>query len=186
MNRIGERIRKRREYLQIPLNVLAKGVNVSSSLLSQIENGKAFPSLHTIKHIADYLNTTVGALIGENETFDANPVVKWEEKKFVKKNDSGATLYLLANYSPLQLMEIYALEIEPRGNSFNLIDNRRNGQEFCFVIEGSVEVVLQEKSFLVQTKDNMYFFSNDLRVFNNVHPDQKAILLWVISPLRNA
>lgn len=184
MNKIGERIRKRREYLDISMNVLAKGVGVTPSLLSQIENGKAFPSLHTIKHIADYLNTSVGALIGENDTFATNPVIDWEGKKFVKHNGSGATLYLMAHYSPLQTMEIYTVELEKGSNTTGLLDNRRHGQEFCFVIDGSVKVVLKESSHELDEKGSIYFYSHDLDCFQNA-ANKTSYLLWVLSPIKS-
>jgi len=183
MNKLGERIRKRREYLELPMNVLAKGIGVTSSLLSQIENGKAFPSLHTIKHIADYLNTSVGALIGENETFASNPVISWDDKKFVKRNEKGATLYLMAHYSPLQTMEIYSVELEIGGSSIGLLDNRRNGQEFCFVIKGKVVVKLEETSHELVINGSIYFYSHDLKYFQNISTD-KTYILWILSPLR--
>lgn len=183
MNRIGERIRKRREYLELSMNNLAKGVGVTSSLLSQIENGKAFPSLHTLKHIADFLNTSVGTLIGENDTFAQDPVINWEDKKFVKKNDHGASLYLLAHYSPVQSMEAYMIDLEPGGSSIDLLDNKRHGQEFCFVIEGSVTAVLSSKTYELDWRASIYFYSNDLKYYRN-QTSSKASLLWVVSPLR--
>lgn len=183
MNKIGDRIRKRREYLDLPLNVLAKGVGVSSSLLSQIENAKAFPSLHTIKSIADYLKTSVGSLIGENDTFTSNPFISWDERKFVKRNDNGATLYLMAHYSPLQTMEVYTVELEPGSSSVGLLDNRRNGQEFCFVLDGEVSVNLQNSSHALSEKGSIYFYSHDLKAFEN-STSQTTQLLWVLSPLK--
>ena len=66
MKRIGERIRQKRELLGLQLKVLSKKVGISSSALSQIEKAKAFPSIITLKSIAENLHTTVGELIGEN------------------------------------------------------------------------------------------------------------------------
>lgn len=183
MNRIGDRIRKRREHLGIPLNVLAKGIGSSSSLLSQIENAKAFPSIHTLKHIADYLNTSVGSLIGENETFANNPVVKWTDRSFVKKNEAGATLYLMAHYSPLQTMEIYSLDFDPHGNSSELLENRKIGQEFCHVLKGNIEFLLVEGVHALSEGDSIYFFSQDLKLIKNATA-QMGSVLWAISPLK--
>lgn len=184
MNKIGERIRKRREYLEISMNNLSKGIGITSSMLSQIENGKASPSLHTIKHIADYLNTSVGTLIGENDTFAANPVITWEDRKFVKRNETGASLYLMAHYSPMQMMEIYMVELEPNGNSIDLLDNRRNGQEYCFVVSGKVSVQLIEKAYDLETNGSIYFYSHAFEHFQNASAE-KTNLLWIISPLKS-
>ena len=64
MDKIGLRVKKHREIKKISLTDLAKQVGVTASCLSQIEKGKAFPSILTLKLIADNLNTTVGELIG--------------------------------------------------------------------------------------------------------------------------
>jgi XRE family transcriptional regulator, regulator of sulfur utilization len=53
MKRLGERIKRKRESLHMQLNELAKKVGISSSALSQIEKAKAFPSVITLKSIAD-------------------------------------------------------------------------------------------------------------------------------------
>lgn len=58
------------------LNDLAKKAGISSSALSQIENAKAFPSILTLKTIADRLHTTVGEIIGEHEALLNNPRLK--------------------------------------------------------------------------------------------------------------
>ena len=67
MNRLGARIKRKREMLSLPLSDLSKKVGISASALSQIENSKAFPSIVTLKSIANSLYTTVGELIGEHE-----------------------------------------------------------------------------------------------------------------------
>ena len=81
MKRLGERIRRKRESLHLKLNDLAGKVGISSSALSQIEKAKAFPSILTLKSIADCLHTTVGELIGENETLSKQPQIKYADKK---------------------------------------------------------------------------------------------------------
>ncbi|MBV5343778.1 helix-turn-helix transcriptional regulator, partial [bacterium] len=62
MNRIGERVKRIREHKGLQLNDLAKRVGISPSALSQIEKAKTFPSIITLKLIADNLQTTVGEL----------------------------------------------------------------------------------------------------------------------------
>ena len=183
MDKIGERIRKRREYLEISMNNLSSGIGITSSMLSQIENGKASPSLHTIKNIADYLNTSVGALIGENDTIAQNHVITWDEKKFVKKNDNGATLYLLTHYSPIQMMEVYMVELSPGANSNDLLDRKRNDQEYCFVIEGKVNVTLSDFTYEIESKSSIYFSSHNFRQFQN-NSTENTLLLWIISPFK--
>lgn len=183
MDKLGERIRKRREYLGISMKVLAKGISVSPSLLSQIENGKAFPSLHTIKHIADFLNSSVGALIGENETFSQFPIVSWDDKKFVKTTKEGASLFLLAHYSPMQTMEIYLLELQPGATTKDILDISRKGQEFCFMLDGNAEIRLKNETLLFPSRSGVYFYSHELDKIENT-TNEVVKIIWIISPLK--
>jgi transcriptional regulator with XRE-family HTH domain len=56
MQGIGTEIKKRRKKVDLTLKALAGKIGVTGSFLSQIEKGKAAPSLATLKKIADALN----------------------------------------------------------------------------------------------------------------------------------
>ena len=56
-------IRAWREHKQIKMNQLAKKVGISSSYLSQIENGKRNPTIDTLKAIARELEIDIDMLI---------------------------------------------------------------------------------------------------------------------------
>jgi len=180
MKRLGVRIRRKREDQQLKLNDLAQKVGVSSSALSQIENAKAFPSILTLKNIANSLHTTVGELIGENETLFKQPLIRNEEKKFVRENKSGAKLYLLSHHDPLKQMETYLVEFEQDANSENIM-NSHPGQEFCYVIEGKLEFILEDKTYILEAQDSFYFNSNAPHLINNMSL-QKSKIIWVVTP----
>ena len=180
MKRLGERVRRKREGQGLKLNDLAQKVGVSSSALSQIENAKAFPSILTLKNIADCLYTTVGELIGENETLSKQPLIKSAEKKFVKKNKSGTKLYLISHHDPLKQMETYLVEFEPESDSNKLMSSHP-GQEFCYVIEGSLEFVLEGKSYMLEKDDSFYFNSNIPHLARNISLNRTKII-WVVTP----
>jgi transcriptional regulator with XRE-family HTH domain len=180
MKRLGERVKRKREGQGLKLSDLAQKVGVSSSALSQIENAKAFPSILTLKNIADCLHTTVGELIGENETLSKQPLIKNSEKKFVKKNKTGTKLYLISHHDPLKQMETYLVEFEPGSDSRELMSSHP-GQEFCYVIEGNLEFVLEEKLFLLEKDDSFYFNSNVPHLAKNISK-KKTKIIWVVTP----
>ncbi len=184
MHRMGERIRKRRENLGIQSNDLAKQVGVTSSLISQIERTKAFPSILTLKKIADALQSTVGELIGENATFIENPHLKAKDRKFAKKNRNGANVYLLSNHDTLKQMDPFIIDFEPNANSNQIMTPKNPRQEFCFVLKGKFEVKLGEKKYSLNESDSFYFFSNRDHLFKNVS-SEKAQLLWVVNQSNN-
>lgn len=180
MKRLGERIKRRRESYHMQLNDLAKKVGVSSSALSQIENAKASPSIVTLKAIAENLNTTVGELIGENEALTTKPLVKFEEKHFLEKNDSGASLYLLSNHGSSKQMDAFLIEFQESSNS-NDIMKIHPGQEFCFILKGELEIILDGMKYILRENDSFYFNSSREHSAQNL---AKGIteMLWVITP----
>ncbi len=180
MKRLGERIKKKREMHKYQLNELAKRVGVSASALSQIENAKAFPSIVTLKSIADNLHTTVGELIGENEMLSHNPLITVDERKFVKKNNSGSKLYLLSHHDSNKQMETYLVHFTNASDVEGFF-SPHPGQVFCYVISGIFHFVLDEEQYTLHAGDSFYF---NAQVPNQVKLEQAEVgeLLWVESP----
>lgn len=181
MKRLGERIKRKRENLHMQLNELAAKVGISSSALSQIEKAKSFPSIVTLKSIADNLHTTVGELIGENEILTNNPLIKFDQKSFVEKNSSGASLYLLSNHGNGKQMDTFLIDLEPGANSTGLMKSHP-GQGFCFLIKGKVEFMLDEKKYLLEKNDSFYFNSGRPHFAKNVARSNTQFLLIVTPP----
>jgi DNA-binding XRE family transcriptional regulator len=72
---LGTAIRERRVGRGLTLVGLAGRVNLSQPFLSQIENGRARPSLMSLHRIAEALETTPQALFGGAAGNDVGPVV---------------------------------------------------------------------------------------------------------------
>ena len=179
MQRMGERIRKHREGQALQLSAMAEKIGVTVSCLSQIENGRAFPSIITLKKIADHLHTTVGELLGENETLMKNPV-RANEKKFVKVNESGAELYLISHHDQNKQMETYYLKLGKDADSLDIM-TRHPGQEFCHLLVGRVEFILNDNKHILKKGDNIYFNSNIAHSVRNISSGISK-LLWMITP----
>ncbi|NPV51745.1 MAG: cupin domain-containing protein [Candidatus Methanofastidiosum sp.] len=177
MLRLGERIKNRRESLNIQINNLANSIGVTPSLISQIERAKAFPSIITLKKIADSLQTTVGALVGENETYSLNPLVEFSDKKVVQTNEQGATLYLLSNHDQQKLMEPY-LFIFPCESSSENLTNFLPGQSFYYVLDGRLSIKMDFQDYHLKRGDSFYFNSGHKHTITNIGKTV-AMLLWI-------
>jgi transcriptional regulator with XRE-family HTH domain len=180
MNRLGERIKRKREILNMPLSDLSKKVGISVSALSQIENAKAFPSIITLKTIADSLYSTVGELIGENETLTKNPLIKAEDSKFVKVNDSGTRLFLLSHHDSGKQMEPYKLIFIKNSDSSEIM-SEHPGQEFVLVLEGKLLMILDNNQFILEKGDNFYYNSNIPHSIKNIG-ESSAKIMWIVTP----
>lgn len=181
MEKLGRRIKQRRDDLGLSLSGLSKMAGVSLSLLSQIEHGKTYPSLHTLKNIAVSLNSSVGALIGEQENLNRNPLMSFNERKLIKQTESGATLYMLTHYSPSQNMEPYMVRLENRGNCEGLVEGSRRAQEFCHVLTGKIEIDLRGKPYILNQGDSIIFDSFELNSIINLN-NGISDFLWIFAP----
>lgn len=182
IDQMGSRIKKRREGFGLQMKELAKEIGVTSSLISQIESGKAFPSIVTLKKVADALHTTVGDLIGENENQIKKPLLKLEERRFAKSNKKGTSSYLLSYHFPSKQIEPYFLHFDENADSKGVMTNKFPGQEFCFVLKGEFEATINRKKHVLEKGDSFYFDSSKPHVFKNIFKGE-AELLWVITPL---
>ena len=144
MNRIGERIKKKRELLCLQLNELAEKVGISSSALSQIEKSKSFPSILTLKSIAENLHTTVGELVGENESLGNNPVVCKKDIKYIDQNKSGTIIYLLSNHDLNKQMDTYLVRFA-KASGIEGFFTHAYGQIFCHILSGEIRFDLEGK-----------------------------------------
>ncbi len=180
MNRIGERIKKKRELHKLNLNELAGKVGISPSALSQIEKSKSTPSIVTLKSIAENLHTTVGELLGENEALAGNPVVTRNEMKLADQNRSGTNVYLLSHPDLNKQMDTYLVRFAKASGMENLFADL-HGQVFCHILSGEIRFHMEEKTYTLKQGDSIYFnarFSRD--AVNNA--DGISEMLWIQSP----
>lgn len=184
MDQMGKRIKKKRVALGFKIIELSLKIGVTSSLISQIERGKAFPSIVTLKKVAVALQTTVGELIGENENLVQHPLLKISERRFAKENKSGTSLHLLSYHHPSKQIEPYIIHFNKNSDSEGIMTSNYPGQEFCFVLKGSFKVVVNEEQYSLDVGDGFYFNSKNSHLFKNIS-SKEAEILWIISPNKN-
>ncbi len=177
MDRLGERIRRKREQLQLHLGELAEIIGISSSALSQIENSKSYPSIVTLKLISDSLHTSIGELMGENESLINQPVVLSEEISLISKTDSGREIFALSNHDNGKQMDALLIRLSGEANLDGVIVSKL-GQIFCRVLSGALHVELNNKVYLLHVGDNLYFNARASVAAYGVG-SETAELLWV-------
>ncbi len=180
MNRIGERIKKKRELMKLHLNALAEKVKISPSALSQIEKSKSYPSLLTLKSIADALHTTISELVGENESTTNNPVVLKNDIKYIDQNTTGAIVFLLSNHESNKQMDTYLVRFS-KGSGIDGLFKENYGQVFCHILSGEIRFDLNRKTYFLKPGDNIYFNAKSLDNAINSN-DGLSELLWIQSP----
>jgi len=180
MKIVGINIRRLREEQGLTLRALANKLGISASFLSQVESGKASPSLSTLKNISDTLSTTVGNLIGEEQKVEDNPVIRLSDRKRIHEIGEGINLYLLTSRDANKQMEPLLFKLK-EGATSGGGSYKHFGQEFVLVLKGSVEITLNDMTYILKKGDSIYFNSSIPHAFKNIGRAE-AEAVWVITP----
>ena len=132
-------IRGRRRALGLTLVELAEGCGLSHPFLSQVENGRAQPSMDSLRRIAEALGTTPQALFGSSDGRPEPVVVRRAEAPTLDAPGAAAgsvVRLLLGGAVPFHLVELEGL---PRRFQDHW---SHDGHEAIYVIRGRVEIDL--------------------------------------------
>lgn len=179
---VGSNIRIEREKRRIKLRELAKDINISASFLSQVETGKALPSLATLKKIADELHTSIGTLVGENENSNTdNPILRKEERILIDKMGRGINIELLAAKNINNQMQPYIIGFDTNGDSGAF--SQHSGQEAGYVLKGSIELNYNKKKYILNAGDTFYINANISHHLKNIFNGESQLLIAATPPL---
>jgi transcriptional regulator with XRE-family HTH domain len=157
---IGARIAFQRRQRDMSLEELAEKSGLTKSFLSKLERGLSVPSISTAMALSKSFGLTVGQLMGEQQYDDAICVVrKGDRRSFMRSgSEVGYNYEMLAAGKSYKLMEPYIMR-----PPLEFQDDRRfehTGQEFLFVLSGSLEVEFAGKLIRLDAGDAVYFDSN--------------------------
>jgi len=151
--KLGYRLRARRQELELSLRALAERVGLTASFLSQIERDLASPSIESLRKISDALDVPIFYFLLEPET--KSPVVRRNERAKLNLPDSNLT-YQIMTPDLNRKMQVFMAEKEPGGKKITF-PLRQQTEEFIHVLQGQLEIDLNEEVYLLGPGDSVYF-----------------------------
>jgi len=150
---VSENIKRIRQEKNLSLGDLAKLSDVSKSMLAQIERGEGNPTLSTLWKIANGMQVSFNTLIAQPKL--PYKVTKLAEIEPILDMNGG-----LKNYSLFSDIEnnfsVYQIEV---GKEISWISEAHlcGTAEFVIVIQGTLEIKLEEKTFILKKGENLWF-----------------------------
>ena len=150
---VSENIKRIRQEKNLSLGDLAKLSDVSKSMLAQIERGEGNPTLSTLRKIAHGMQVSFNTLIAQPKL--PYKVTKLAEIEPILDMNGG-----LKNYSLFSDIEnnfsVYQIEV---GKKISWISEAHlhGTAEFVIVIQGTLEIKLEEKTFILKKGENLWF-----------------------------
>ncbi|CAK7024212.1 MAG: HTH-type transcriptional regulator PuuR [Desulfovibrio sp.] len=172
---IGRKIKARRQSLGLTQSELADRAELSKGFISQLERDLTSPSIATLMDILECLGTDLREFFNEREeekvTFAAADL-------FEKSDDEKSILWLVPN-AQKNKMEPILLHLVAGCSTEE--DRPHEGEEFGYVLSGTVTLVLGMKRHKVR-KGGSFYFRADVphKIENNGKKDAEVV--WVSTP----
>ncbi len=172
---VGQRIRQLRMLNGLTQEELASRCELTKGFLSQLENNLATPSLPTLMDIVEALGTDMSTFFKET---DETQICFSRDDFFVDERD-GYTINWIVPNAQKNSMEPIIVEIAP-GNSSQIMQPHE-GEEFCYVLNGKVTLVMGDREYEVR-KGNTFYINGEREHYLKNDSAHAAQVLWICSP----
>ncbi len=175
--KIGEKIRLLRIRRNLTQEELANRCELTKGFISQVERDITSPSIATLTDIVESLGTTLRDLFNERE--DELYIFGKDNGAVLQDEKLGNTVEWLVPNAQKNLMEPILVTLSPEGRVAQ--DEPHEGEEYGFVLQGSVYVVLGERRAKCRKGESFTFAATAPHWIENAGRSQ-AVVLWIATP----
>ncbi len=175
---IGGKIKSIRESRNLSVDEVAERSGMNKEQIERIEENVEIPSLAPLIKIARVLGvrlgtflddqTELGPVISRKKDHKDNNTIRFTEGPSVKRKHME--YHSLSQGKAGRHMEPFLIDIDSSGNAdFTL--SSHEGEEFIFVLEGTIEVSYGKEKYILEEGDSIYY---DSIVAHHVHAKNGA------------
>jgi len=175
--KIGDKLRRLRLQRGLTQEELADRCELSKSFISLLERDLTSPSLDTLSDLLETLGSDLPAFFAkadEKLVFGADDIFIKEDPEGLK----GQIKWLIPSAQKNQ-MEPILVEMAPGGETDE--DDPHEGEEFGYVLSGTLKIVLGDRTERVRRDESFYFRPNAPHKLQNAGKGVCRVL-WVSTP----
>lgn len=175
---IGKKIKALRQTSDLTQEELANRARLTKGFISQVENEK-FQTSISLESLADILDA-LGVTLSEFFTDSKETQAVFKHSDRIPVDGTGAGKFeLLVPGSTNNLMDPIFIELQP---GEKLEEKKPHpGEQFGFVLKGTITLSLNKKRYKVSRNDCFYFKSDQShQILNN--SNRVVSLIWVTTP----
>ncbi|WP_108652605.1 cupin domain-containing protein [Dongshaea marina] len=165
---IGYKLKHLRQKAQLSQRELAKRAGVTNGFISQLENNQLSPSIASLKKVLDGFPISLADFFTENDETSANVVFRASEMPDL---GSGDIQYLLVGHGKTPRAIGMLKEVMQPGADTGPEMLTHGGEECGIVIEGCLELSVDQESYRLDPGDGYYFDSRRPHRFRNIGSD---------------
>ncbi|MCT7374610.1 helix-turn-helix domain-containing protein [Chelativorans salis] len=183
---IGNRLRVERERRNVSVRELARRINVSPSLISQVERGLVMPSVSTLWSVASELDLTIDELFSVSERSkrkagpeeQGGPVQRSHSRKRIRLS-GGVVWERLTAHADDEVEFLYVV-YEPGAESCppdSLF--RHGGKEYAYVMSGRLGLQIGFEKHELEAGDSVSFNAQTPHRLWAIG-DEPAVAIWAV------
>jgi transcriptional regulator with XRE-family HTH domain len=184
---LGDKIKTLRKKIGMTQKELAQQVGLTPSFISQLEKNLISPSIDSLLKLSERLNTQPIYFLTDGESGPLQKTVikpaERQDVQFPALKRSDVKLELLVSDVLNRRMEPYLITIK-EGATLDRHFYRHKGDEFIYVVQGELEVEIQDEKHVVKEGYSLYIESTFPSRWANTGKGN-AVIVWVLSPPRS-
>ena len=172
---IGAKLKELRVLKGLTQEELAARAELSKGFISQVERDLTSPSIATLMDILQCLGTSIGEFFNDG----SDEQIVFGKADYFEKEDSeylNAIRWIIPN-AQKNSMEPILLTLQAGGSTYP--DNPHEGEEFGYLLSGSVSIHLGNKIIKAKKGESFYYTADKSHYLTS---KGGAVLIWVSSP----
>lgn len=175
---IGMRLMVMREIAEISVETMAEKTGVSVQEYLAFEKGEKDCSISFLYNAAKIFGIDVMDLMsGDSPKLSVCTVVRNGEGYDVKRNEAYQYKHLAFTFSKKNL-EPFLVTVAPSDKTPEL--NAHDGQEFNYILKGAMEFYIDDRKYVLEKGDSVYFDSNHPHAMRAIGDEPMQFLAMVI------
>ena len=172
---LGKKIRQMRNQKGLTQEELADRCELTKGYISQLENNLNSPSIATLTDILSALGSDLSEFFREEK----EEKVVFTKNEFIEKDSEGVCLNWLIPNAQKNMMEPILVELTEE--TATPLDIPHEGEEFGYVLEGKVAIVLGNTHHVCKKGEAFYYEASKPHYIVN-KGKSKARFLWISTP----
>ena len=170
---VGQRIRELRTKQGLSLRALSELSHLSTNAISLIERGDNSPTVSSLHSLATALAVPITALF---EQQGDGQVIHLKKDRRPTSETAGVRMENLGSGLPNQQIEPFLMSIEPGGSS-TASQITHSGEEFVYLLKGSLVCVIAEREYRLGEGDSLLFLASQPHIYRNQASTAAQILI---------
>lgn len=172
---IGKKIKQLRNQKGLTQEELADRCELTKGYISQLENNLNSPSIATLTDILSALGTNLSNFFHE----ETEEKIVFSKNEFIEKDSDGVLWNWLIPNAQKNMMEPVLVELSE--NVETVRDVPHDGEEFGYVLEGKILIVLGNTQHTCKKGEAFYYSAGKPHYIINKGKN-KAKFIWISTP----